>query len=143
MPKPRPAKVAPARSVHQKELQSIHDLCGQLKRLSENLGLEYAHRREVDYHDLMQMTDRSKNDDEMDLLAIDAAMGIINLSSRKQALRKRLQMRIKDEKELTNMMQSHKDDFTQFIWRRRLQNKRDVRALFQGGIGNLTLTPKA
>ena len=85
------------------------------------------------------MTDSSKREDELALLAIDAAMAIINLSVRRQTLRKRLVMRIKDEKgiiinlELTNMMQNHKDDFTQFIWKRRMQTKRDVRTLFQAG----------
>lgn len=44
-------------------------------------------------------------------------------------------MKIKDEKELTNMMQNHKEEISQYIWKRKLQNKRDVRALFQGGMG--------
>ncbi|KAI8925687.1 hypothetical protein BC831DRAFT_498185 [Entophlyctis helioformis] len=33
------------------------------------------------------------------------------------------------------MMQTHKEDFTQFIWKRRLQSRRDLRLLFQAGPG--------
>ncbi|KAI8914438.1 hypothetical protein EDD86DRAFT_186711 [Gorgonomyces haynaldii] len=35
------------------------------------------------------------------------------------------------------MMQNHKDEFTQFIWKRRMQTKRDVRHLFQQSTGML------
>jgi hypothetical protein len=36
---------APSRSLFQKELACVHDLCGQLMRLSESLGVEYNFRR--------------------------------------------------------------------------------------------------
>ena len=70
-------------------------------------------------------------------------MAIINLQTRKQMLRKSLFSRMLDEKgwkisimkELNNMMQTHKDSFTQFIWKRRFQTKKDLRALFQSGFG--------
>lgn len=45
--KPRAAKVAATRSIHQKELIAIHDICGQLKRLTESLGQEYNLRRNL------------------------------------------------------------------------------------------------
>jgi hypothetical protein len=32
-------------------------------------------------------------------------------------------------------MQAHRDEFTQFIWKRRVQTKKDLRALFQSGPG--------
>jgi hypothetical protein len=44
------------------------------------------------------MTEISKKEDELALLAVDAAMAILSLSSRKQALKKQLSIRIKDEK---------------------------------------------
>lgn len=133
--KPKAPRQAQSRSIHHKELQTVHDMCVQLRKLSDALGQDYAQRRHHDFIELKNITDQSKNEDEMSLLAIDAAMSIINLSSRKTALRKRLQMRVREEKELTIMMQSHKDDLMTFIWKRRLQSKREVRSLFQGGMG--------
>ncbi|XJO77036.1 hypothetical protein BDV3_001679 [Batrachochytrium dendrobatidis] len=119
----------------QKEFQYIHELCGQLKQLEESQRQEAIFKRNQDYNELKEMTEKSKQDDELALLGTEAAMGIINIGLRKQMLRTRLVSRVSDEKELNNMMQTHKDDFTQFIWKRRLQSRRDLRLLFQAGPG--------
>ncbi|KAL2916170.1 hypothetical protein HK105_204261 [Polyrhizophydium stewartii] len=120
---------------HQRELQSIRELCGHLKQLVDAQRSEAIFRRNQDFLDLKDMTEKSKRDDELSLLGIEASMGIINIGLRKQALRMRLVNRLTDEKELSNMMQNHKEDFTQFIWKRRLQSRRDLRLLFQTGPG--------
>ncbi|KAI8925686.1 hypothetical protein BC831DRAFT_387050, partial [Entophlyctis helioformis] len=83
---------------HQRELQSIRELCGHLKQLAELQRSEAIFRRNQDYLDLKDMTEKSKRDDEISLLGIEAAMGIINIGLRKQTLRMRLVNRMTDEK---------------------------------------------
>ncbi len=84
---------------------------------------------------MRDLTNQSKKDDEFLILGVEAAMSIINLSTRKQTLRKSLFSRMRDEKELNILMQAHRDEFTQFIWKRRLGTKKDLRGIFQSGPG--------
>ena len=90
------------------------------------------------------MTEKSKKDDEFLILGTEVAMSIINIQTRKLTLRKNLFSRMMDEKglvlaasiillELNNLLQAHKETFTQFIWKRRVQTKKDLRVLFQTG----------
>nr|KAJ3421640.1 hypothetical protein HK105_002847 [Polyrhizophydium stewartii] len=86
---------------HQRELQSIRELCGHLKQLVDAQRSEAIFRRNQDFLDLKDMTEKSKRDDELSLLGIEASMGIINIGLRKQALRMRLVNRLTDEKDST------------------------------------------
>ncbi|KAJ3345005.1 hypothetical protein HDU91_007491, partial [Kappamyces sp. JEL0680] len=86
---------------------------------------------------IQDLTEKSKKDDEFLILGTEAAMSIINIQTRKQTLRKSLFNRMLDEKELHSMMQTHKESFTQFIWKRRVQTRKDLRSLFQSGPGIL------
>ena len=110
------------------------------------------------------MTIQSKRDEEFSQYAIEVAMSVINISIRKNILKKGSEKRTIEEKGLffydilllrsscllfctlmaryisyyTNIdintsMQNHKEEFTQFIWKRRLQSRRDLRLLFQAG----------
>lgn len=80
------------------------------------------------------MTTTSKKLDQLALLAIDCAMAVISQPARKAILKKRHSLALKDERELTLLMQNHKDDFTSFIWKRRMASKRSVRSLHQGAM---------
>ena len=96
------------------------------------------------------MTKSLKDDDEMSLTSMEAIMSIVNLSARKQILRDRLINRITDEKgmdfmtwtfgcnwaskyrlEIASILQNHREEFSQFIWKRRMQSKKDLSNLFQ------------
>ncbi|KAJ3300337.1 hypothetical protein HK104_001755 [Borealophlyctis nickersoniae] len=81
------------------------------------------------------MTDSSKEQDEMSLIGMEAVVSIINFSIRKQILRSRLMNKMTDEKELSSSMQHHRDEFSQFIWKRRMAARKDMRMLFQAGPG--------
>ncbi|KAI8914437.1 hypothetical protein EDD86DRAFT_179841, partial [Gorgonomyces haynaldii] len=94
----KPARAFAGKSIQQKEFQAVHELCILLKGLSEAQGMEISHRRTEDYRELKHLTDESKKDDELTLLAVDAAMAIINLTVRKQTLRQRISQRLKEEK---------------------------------------------
>ncbi|KAH9253017.1 hypothetical protein BASA81_009022 [Batrachochytrium salamandrivorans] len=119
----------------QRELHTTRQLCDHLKQLADLQRSEAISRRDQDYVNLKTMTEKSKRDDEIALLRMEASMGIINIGLRKQSLQPRFVSRASDEKELNNMMQTHKDEFTQFIWKRRLQSRGDLRLLFQSGSG--------
>ncbi|KAJ3272756.1 hypothetical protein HDV01_005284 [Terramyces sp. JEL0728] len=123
------------KTIQQKELQQIKEICFNLKCYIDEQQDDLRHRREQDYLELRSLTEKSKKDDEFSILGIEASMAIINLSQRKTNLRKRLYVKLTDERELNNIMNTHKEGFTQFIWKRRLQTKRDLRALFQSGPG--------
>ncbi|KAI9102807.1 hypothetical protein DFS34DRAFT_576986 [Phlyctochytrium arcticum] len=43
-----------------------------------------------------------------------------------------------NEKELATALAQHRDEFTQFIWKRRVASKKDMRALFQTGPGSMS-----
>ncbi|KAJ3321197.1 hypothetical protein HDV06_004540 [Boothiomyces sp. JEL0866] len=123
------------KTIQQKELQQIKEICFNLKGYMDEQQNDLKYRRQQDYLELKSLTEKSKKEDEFSILGIEASMSIINLSQRKSNLRKRLYVKLTDERELNNMMNTHKEGFTQFIWKRRLQTKRDLRALFQSGPG--------
>ncbi|KAJ3256253.1 hypothetical protein HK103_005616 [Boothiomyces macroporosus] len=124
-----------AKTIQQKELQQIKEICHNLKSYIDEQQNDLRYRRQQDYLELRSLTEKSKKEDEFSILGIEASMAIINLSQRKTNLRKRLYVKLADERELNNLMNTHKEGFTQFIWKRRLQTKRDLRALFQSGPG--------
>ncbi|KAJ3161365.1 hypothetical protein HDU86_007147 [Geranomyces michiganensis] len=74
----------------------------------------------------------------MALISMEAVVSIVNFSARKQILRERLMKRMTDEKELATALQAHRDQFAQFIWKRRLGARREMRALFQTGPGMIS-----
>ncbi|KAJ2999525.1 hypothetical protein HDV02_002672 [Globomyces sp. JEL0801] len=110
------------RTIYQKELQQIKELCSLMKKLAELQEQE-------------ELTDNSKMEDEYSIIGVEAVMSIINITVRKQSLKKRYVNILLNhcETELNTLMQTHKEDFTQFIWKRRLQTKKDLRFLFQSG----------
>ncbi|KAI8899147.1 hypothetical protein BC833DRAFT_587015 [Globomyces pollinis-pini] len=125
------------RTIYQKELQQIKELCSLMKKLAELQEQEVKFRRTQDLNELQELTDNSKMEDEYSIIGVEAVMSIINITVRKQSLKKRLFSKMMDEKELNTLMQTHKEDFTQFIWKRRLQTKKDLRFLFQSGPGTI------
>ena len=77
------------------------------------------------------MTKALKDEDEMSVLSMETMMGIIAIGLRRQLLRDRYICRMTDEKELAQVLQNHKEDFSQYIWKRRAQSKKDLSNLFQ------------
>jgi hypothetical protein len=77
------------------------------------------------------MTKSLKDEDEMLIKSMEAIMAIITVSVRKQILRDRLIKRMTDEKELSSILSNHREEFVQFLWKRRILARKELSVLFQ------------
>ncbi|KAJ3097483.1 hypothetical protein HDU97_004850 [Phlyctochytrium planicorne] len=125
----------PSKSHPGRELQTVKDICSNLQALSLAQKKENKINGYKDLNDLQRMTDHLKMDDEMKLIEMETVVSIINATVRKQILRNNLMAHMSDEKEISSSLQQHRDEFSQFIWKRRFQARKDLRALFQVGPG--------
>ncbi|KND01565.1 uncharacterized protein SPPG_03365 [Spizellomyces punctatus DAOM BR117] len=116
-----------------RDFQTIKEICAQLQNISTQSQKETKLKGLHDLDTLKRMTERSKQEDEMALIAMEAVVSIVNFSTRKQILRSRLMKKMTDEKELSSALQQHRDEFTQFIWNRRMTSRKEMRQLFQTG----------
>lgn len=72
-----------------------------------------------------------KDEDEMLIKSMEAIMAIATVGVRKQILRDRLIKRMTDEKELSSILSNHREEFAQFLWKRRTQSRKELSVLFQ------------
>ncbi|KAI8589518.1 hypothetical protein BDZ88DRAFT_461954 [Geranomyces variabilis] len=133
-----PARKPAGLSSATREYQNIKEICVQLQNLATQFQRESKLRGALDLEDLRRLTENSKQEDEMALISMEAVVSIVNFSARKQILRERLMKRMTDEKELATALQAHRDQFAQFIWKRRVGARKDMRALFQTGPGMIS-----
>ncbi|KAJ3038616.1 hypothetical protein HDV00_000460 [Rhizophlyctis rosea] len=119
-PRPRP----PGPSVGTRDIQPVKE---QRK--------EGILRNQKDLDELKNATRSLREEDEMSLLGMEAVVAIINFSVRKQILRSRVMGRMSDEKELSSTLNQHREEFSQFIWKRRVASRKEMRMLFQAGPG--------
>ncbi|KAJ3204434.1 hypothetical protein HK099_001163 [Clydaea vesicula] len=119
----------------QKELQYIKDIGVQIQMLSEFSKKKQRLTALKDLTELKNLTSLSQKEDNMNLIGMEAIMAIVDRSSRNQILRTKLMARMSDEKELSTSLQQHKEDFSQFICKRRLAGKKELKEIFQAGPG--------
>ena len=77
------------------------------------------------------MTKSLKEEDEMLITSMEAIMAIVHVDGRKQLLRDRLINRMTDEKELSSILSNHREEFSQFLLKRRIQSRKELSILFQ------------
>jgi hypothetical protein len=77
------------------------------------------------------MTKSLKDEDEMLIKSMEAIMAIVTVSVRKQILRDRLIKRMTDEKELSSILSNHREEYVQFLWKRRILARKELSVLFQ------------
>ncbi|KAJ3016068.1 hypothetical protein HKX48_004246 [Thoreauomyces humboldtii] len=141
IPKPPPGAGGTPRKVGghalatTREYANIKEICTHLQNLATQFQREARLRGSLDLEDLRRLTENSKQEDEMALISMEAIVSIVNFSARKQILRERLMKRMTDEKELASALQAHRDQFAQFIWKRRVAARKEMKSLFQTGPG--------
>ncbi|KAI8617462.1 hypothetical protein BC830DRAFT_1113354 [Chytriomyces sp. MP71] len=118
-----------------KDLQNVKEICSQLQALSSNLWSEVYAKNSKDLRDLDSMKERMLAEDKLKLLEMETIVAIVNPVIRKDILRASLMSHVTDEKEISTSLQQHKDEFMQFIWKRRVQAKKQMRSLFSNGSG--------
>ncbi|KAJ3197485.1 hypothetical protein HK101_003183 [Irineochytrium annulatum] len=126
-----------AKSSGTKDLQTVKDLCGQLTALSQAQRKESKLKGYKDLNELQHLTEKIRMDEDMAIVEMETVLAIINTGMRKQILRNHLMAHMTDEKEMSATFQQHKDEFSQYIWKRRINAKRELRQLFQSGLGDL------
>ncbi|KAI8810374.1 hypothetical protein BJ742DRAFT_707848, partial [Cladochytrium replicatum] len=113
-----------------KEVQTIMELCQQLVALSAVDRREATLKGLKDLMEIKSMIDGSKNDDETVLIAMEAVVAMVNVGLRKQVLRGRIVEKLSEEKDISLILQQHREDFAQLIWKRRTAMRRESRNLF-------------
>ncbi|KAL7754365.1 hypothetical protein RI367_000346 [Sorochytrium milnesiophthora] len=122
-------------SLRGKDMQNLRDYCSAIQSLSVQQRRIISLKKLSDLNELRDLMDKAEDDDLIAHFDTEALAAIINPGVRAQVLKSRLMARMSDEKELSSVVQQHKDDFAQMIWKRRLAVKRDLRELFQIGPG--------
>ncbi|KAJ3412016.1 hypothetical protein HDV05_001397 [Chytridiales sp. JEL 0842] len=120
-----------------KEVAIVKDLCTQLQHLSVAQRKETQSRGYADLADLRKLCDNFKLDDELKQIEMETVAAIVHSSTRKQILKSHFMTHMSDEKELATTLQLHRDEFSHFIWRRRINSRKELRSLFQSGMGDL------
>ncbi|KAJ3246138.1 hypothetical protein HDU78_007785 [Chytriomyces hyalinus] len=131
---PQPAKEATFAS-SPKDLQNIKDICTQLQNLTASLWSETYAKASKDLRDLDNLKEKMLAEDKMKLLEMETIVSIVNPTMRKDILRNNLMVHMNDEREISVSLQQHKDEFMQFIWKRRVNAKKQMRSLFSNGSG--------
>ncbi|KAJ3113482.1 hypothetical protein HDU96_003349 [Phlyctochytrium bullatum] len=125
----------PGKVVAPRELQIVKEICADLQALTISQKKENKLNGFKDLNELQRMTERLKFDDEMKCIEMETVVSIISTGLRRQILRTNVMAHMTDEKEISSTLQQHRDEFLQFIWKRRCQARKDLRALFQVGPG--------
>ncbi|KAI9331354.1 hypothetical protein BDR26DRAFT_870379 [Obelidium mucronatum] len=118
-----------------KDLQTVKDVCVQLQTLNAAMWAETRVRAEKDLQDLEAMKEKMLAEDQLKLLEMETIVAIVNPVVRRDILRSQLMGHMNDEKEMSTSLQQHKDEFMQFIWKRRVHAKKEMRSLFANGSG--------
>ncbi|KAJ3071600.1 hypothetical protein HDU98_005102 [Podochytrium sp. JEL0797] len=122
-------------SVNPKDLLIVKDICHQLHTLNAALWHENANKSLKDLKELESLKETMLKEDELKILEMETIVAIVNTAARKEVLKANLMIHMNDEKEASTSLQQHKDEFTQFIWKRRAHSKKEMRALFSNGTG--------
>ncbi|KAJ3131993.1 hypothetical protein HK100_005821 [Physocladia obscura] len=118
-----------------KDLAAVREACHSLHTLSQALWADVHLRAAKDLKDLDAIKDKILMEDEFKTLEMDTIVSIVSVSHRKDIIRANFMAHMNDEKEMSNTLQQHKDEFSLFIWKRRVQAKKELRSLFSNGSG--------
>lgn len=114
-------------------ITAVNEMCLKMKKLRETTDKERALRIQLDLIELKNKSESFKKEDDMVVIANEAVMGIVSNAERKRIIRGNIMRRMKDETELANELQKHKDEFCDFICRRRVADKNSLKLLFHKG----------
>ncbi|KAJ3340438.1 hypothetical protein HDU93_007045 [Gonapodya sp. JEL0774] len=124
------------------EMQTASQLAVLVKELSVNARKARDLKSQQDLNSMKSLTTAIKDEEELSILKMEALVGIINPTARRQLVRNRLLDRMTDEKELANAIQVQKDEFLQFVWKRRVEARGETRQLFHGSTSAATVAQK-
>ncbi|KAI9363417.1 hypothetical protein DFJ73DRAFT_811117 [Zopfochytrium polystomum] len=120
---------------HGREITAVKELCSQFQNLSQAQRRDNSQKSLKDLIYLKNLTDGLKQKEELSIIHMDSIMAVVHSGHRKQILKAKQQQHMANEQEMSVALQQHRDEFGQFIWKRRIESKRDLRALFQTGPG--------
>lgn len=108
-------------------------MCQQLVQINQAQRKEQGLKSIKDLANLKKMIEKLKQDDDRAILIMQATQTIVNAPLRRQCLKSRMLQQMSSEQELSILLQQHKEEFGQYVSKRRLNSKRDMRTLFQTG----------
>ncbi|KAI9224109.1 hypothetical protein BC828DRAFT_374299 [Blastocladiella britannica] len=116
-----------------REIGYFKDLCLNAQTHNVLLRREASVRRLQEINRLREAMDRTEDEELMDHFNTEALAAVINQGIRTTLVKSRIMSKIGDEKELSNLIQAHRDEFLSQVWTRRLHTKRELRAMFKQG----------
>ncbi|KAJ3203755.1 hypothetical protein HDU82_006320 [Entophlyctis luteolus] len=126
--------VAPAPTAS-KDLAILKEACAALHALSAAVWADVHEKSARDLRDLDALKERMLAEDSMKLLEMETVVSIVSVPVRRDILRKNMMAHMNDEKEISTSLQQHKDEFSQFVLKRRIHSKKEMRSLFSNGSG--------
>ncbi|ORX51090.1 hypothetical protein BCR36DRAFT_351617 [Piromyces finnis] len=121
-----------------KDLNTVHEVCMKIRKLSTHHRKLMAYQEMKDLAHVNNLIESTNKEIELDQLKMEALMGITNITVRKNIIKNIYKEKIDNEKTLYNILEQHKDNFLEFIMKRRITQKVESQNIFSSGYSMIT-----